>query len=204
MTNLSDFRVDGEAPRRGKPAWDEFVPRGQPGLRVLSIDQSLGHTGWARIRVQSNGTPYVDETGMIETEPTGKDFDSSFIQGVELFRALLRVMNSTPSPYDAPHHIVHEMPKAMGGKFQRAREQNLIACSSVRCAAATMGIPVIGVYAQHAKKELTGNANAEKSLVSSTVKSLMPDLINRPVKPLNYNITDAVAIGLVAIKEMKS
>jgi Holliday junction resolvasome RuvABC endonuclease subunit len=59
-------------------------------------------------------------------------------------------------------------------------------------------IPVIMIGAQKAKKRWTGSARAEKSAVKDALLELHPYLAT--IKPMNQAISDAIAIGLLALE----
>jgi Holliday junction resolvasome RuvABC endonuclease subunit len=197
MTKLSKF-AQGEAgtveePKKVEPRKISF--RG----RMLVMDQSLSNTGWAWLKVDDDGVVVV-ATGNIQTEPIAglTSFEESFTRAVSIFVQTLSVIETCK-----PHLLVHEMPAARMPRRSQNREAGIAACVAIRCAAHRYsgGLRVIMKQAQHVKKELTGDARAEKKTVSEAVRGRLPTLATRKDLRFNEHTMDAIAIGLIAAEE---
>jgi Holliday junction resolvasome RuvABC endonuclease subunit len=158
-----------------------------PGL-ILVVDQSLAATGWALMADMA-----VIDTGMCKTEGEGKGHEDTLRRGRELWYQFRDILFSHP-PIDM---VVHELPP-IGSAMMRP-ESSLVAAMSLRLAIESVQeeiIPVKMIGAQAVKKRLTGQGGASKRQVSQVVRRICPEVIG--MKPMNYNVTDAIGLGLVA------
>lgn len=178
LSALSDFKA--EADSEIGPVWHTTTDT------ILAFDQSLANTGWALI---SGGK--VTETGNIKTVKEDKGHEDNLKRALIVFNRVNSLIFKT-----VPDRIVHETPP-VGSRMVRP-ESSLITALSIRVAAQLEDVPVTMVGAQKAKKRWTGSARAEKSEVKEALLSLHPYLAT--LKPMNQGVSDAIAIGLLAME----
>jgi Holliday junction resolvasome RuvABC endonuclease subunit len=154
---------------------------------LLAVDQSLAATGWALMCDMA-----VMQTGMCKTEGEGRGHEDNLRRGRELWYQFREILFVHPI-----HMVVHELPP-IGSAMMRP-ESSLVAAMSLRLAVESVQeeiIPVKMIGAQAVKKRLTGQGGASKRQVSQVVRRICPEVVG--MKPLNYNVTDAIGLGLVA------
>ena len=157
---------------------------------VLAFDQSLSRTGWALMDCLH---PYVHDRGLLTTSPG----DETSIEG-SLVRAtaLEEEIDHLVWRLDAPGlMIAHEAPAVAGWRT----DSSLLVALAIRIIARRRKLPLHMVYAQHAKRRMTGNANADKPEVKVALEEMWPHL--KGTRPWNNDIRDAVLIGILALEE---
>jgi Holliday junction resolvasome RuvABC endonuclease subunit len=155
---------------------------------VLVVDQTLGHSGWAKMIINEQGVKVI-ETGDIK-QTGGKGFQGNFDKIDVIFDTI----------YNLCYHqnvqmILHEMPSVAGRRIDSSNS----AAVAVRCAAKSVGLTANMLNARHVKLVLTDNANASKAEVKAKVLELCPEAAS--MRPLNTNVTDPIALGLVYAME---
>jgi Holliday junction resolvasome RuvABC endonuclease subunit len=189
MSKLSQFRVDAESPP--EPRLTPVVFKGEE-LLLLAFDQSLANTGWALMEIEGTKA-VIRQTGMIKTVKEAKGHEDNLTRATEIFVAAKSLMGDL-----RPDNVSHETPPVGGG--MKRPEASLLASNSIRNAAEVYRIPITMVSAQRAKHRLTGNHNAEKSEVRTALQGIIENITS--FKPMNENVYDAVAVGLVAMEEI--
>lgn len=194
ITNLAKFREEraGATP----PA---VVP--PPGLQALSVlwkgrmlcfDQSCTSTGWVLVDTYG-GSVLVLATGMAKPKATGvKGNEDTFRKASALFLELEHLLQ-----IHQLEKVVHESPPVGKGSL-RHRESSAAAAMAVRCACASMGIPVSMRAPQTIKGLLTGDRGATKGQVREAVLRLVPSFADH--SPWNEHVSDAAAVALTEIQ----
>jgi Holliday junction resolvasome RuvABC endonuclease subunit len=188
LGSLARFKEEAQppTPRRPKEVY-RFVGT------VLVFDQTISKTGWA-FGVSREDRFEVRATGVFLTDMLASGHEDNLRRAVRCYRQYKALLQSF-----VPDMIVHEMPP-ISNAYVRG-DSSLVAAVAVRLAhdETFSSIPIRMVSAQHAKKVLTGNAKASKAEVKFEVLKLADCLAQ--MKPLNQDVTDAVALALVAINE---
>lgn len=180
--------ADGKVKEVGAPP---LAPRFRG--RIGCFDQTLSKTGSGLLVVGNSIVPMA--TGMHLGDDGGeKGHEGSLRRAADLFDQFSRLL-----AYLKVDLVAHEMPP-IATKVRGAGESSLCAAVALRCAAKSLGIPVHMVGSQRAKKRVTGNAKAEKKDVKLAIESLLPEIIN--LKPWNQDVSDAIAVGIVASEEV--
>lgn len=172
-------------------------------FHVLGIDQSLKHSGFGLVQViqgdvrEDGSIPVVDSkvlwTGDFKQELSGNEgFDGNWGMGLELESRLRQIVGER-----LPNQIVHEYPAVMGHNVA----SSLMASMVVRSVANDLGIPIVAVGSQHAKKLITGNSKASKAEVKTAVLELHAEA--RTLRPMNTNVSDAIAVALTWLLDPK-
>ena len=194
MKSLSDFRVDDDAGFVLRPVDCVWKNR-----RVLSVDQTLNHSGWALLHWSvSEQRITVGETGMVRTTSERTSHEANLEQADLIyvdFKHLLRRLR--------PHIVVHEYPPVSrpGLKIKRP-ESSLLAASALRNAAIDLGIEVYRpIPAQSVKVRFCGNPQATKADIKIAVEALDPE--TKAMAPMNENVRDAIANGWFAMEEAR-
>lgn len=187
MSTLKDFRADAVVTpiRKLKPKSQSIEGK------VLAIDQSLAHTGWAEL-VSLRGAINLLKTGTAKTASDYTGFEDSFQRGVGLFTYFEGLFQ-----WMRPDYIVHESPGV--GPRMRNQEDNIVACTAIRIAANTVQIPVSMIAVQSVRKILLGTAKADKNDVKAEVLKRYPYIKEIP-GPRNQHTFDAIGIGLAFIE----
>lgn len=167
-----------------KPVWE-----GQ----IVAFDQTMSATGWACVHADATGDVTVHKTGMCVTDTLGIKGYGDYMERVALLRRQIR-----QALRDTPTAVGHEEPPMGGGKMNNP-DSSLVAGAIVRCVADERDLPVVMVHAKHAKKVITGNGNADKKLVRQHLERALPSM--KGLKPMNYNVSDAIAIAVVAFEK---
>lgn len=194
-SGLAKFRDGGPKTQPSVPALPGAVTHDRVNWqgRMLSFDQALATTGWAHVAASASTGLAVLETGMIVTAPTSKTgYEDSFLRGEEIFVAALDLIRRVN-----PELVVCEMPVAMGVKFKGNREAGLVACSAIRCAVRSAGLPVVMLNAQQVKSVLTGDRSADKQAVRAAVLRTFGTLSSNKALRLNEHTFDAIALAMV-------
>lgn len=159
------------------------------GLRVLSFDQTLSHTGWALIN--AGATPEVWDGGVLE--PVGIS-STSFQQTYEKAFSISDQINELVGQQE-PDELVMEMPAVAGYRT----ESSLIGGLLVNMAARRYGLPVTAIsnITMRALFMEPGNRTG-KAPVKAAVEKLVP-ADQRSVTRWNEHVVDAVALGLTHI-----
>ena len=190
--NLTEFRLDDE------PIAFVLRPVACPhkDKRVLSVDQTLGASGWAIL--QWNLTLdrlSVCETGMVSTTSDLTAHEGNFDQSDQIFVQFYDLLGAV-----LPDVIVHEYPPiSRPGLKMRRPESSLLAADALRHAAIIRGIPIAKmVPAQRTKTRFTGNPKATKADIKVAVEALDPS--TKSMSPMNENVRDAIANGWLAME----
>lgn len=188
LSALARFREPTPAPvpRRSKEVY-RFVGK------VLTLDQTIAKTGWC---FGWSGVSNFDAraTGLFTTDMLAKGHEDNLRRADVCFRHYCSMLESFK-----PDLVIHEMPP-ISNAYVRG-DSSLMAAVAIRAARSAIcpETPIRMVSAQHAKKVLTGNAKASKAEVKFEVLRVAHGLAM--LKPLNQDVTDAVALALVAINE---
>lgn len=184
--DLSRFRADAEPQPPSEP--DVLLCHWTGSM--LSWDQTIAKTAWTHIICRDGEAPMVVATGMCPTDKTDIKGWGDYLDRAEgLFEQIQAVIDIIK-----PDLIVHEAPP-MGSGLSKP-ESSLVAGTAVRLAAKATGIPVCMIHAQHAKKRLTGNGNADKKLVRAAILERWPSV--NDLRPKNEDTFDAIAVGVIA------
>ena len=198
LSRLARFK-DSSAQAQPEEAEAPLLPHSSHrGQEVLAIDQSIASTGWAIVMGASEDPVWrVVRTGMVQTRPTkARGFSDTYARTAVAYEGILDVLLK-----HEPAWVVHEMPPV--GYGMRRPDSSLLMAQVVRCAVLAMEDPLVVrmLSANRVKARLTGDANAEKPQVREAVNALIPTLPDGQVKPLNHDVYDAIALGIVAISE---
>jgi Holliday junction resolvasome RuvABC endonuclease subunit len=196
MVALSDFRADAQM--KGDPTkvttfrWAHAI--------VVGFDQSLANTGWVVLRTQEYSAT-MEFAGMITTKPGDKPgFEDTFGRATSAFFEMREVITSAKQHGEVL--VVHEMPSVGPPMKRQSRNQEAgpSAAMAVRCAAASVGVKLVMLNAQHVKKVITGSARAEKLDVRESLLA-MPTLTLMSGGPRNEHVYDALALAVTAALE---
>lgn len=157
---------------------------------VLAFDQSISNTGWALMVAEY---PFVLARGNLRTSPGEVvGYEGTLQRAVELEEEIDHLVWTQKVPGLL---IAHEAPAVAGFRT----DSSLLMSLAIRIVARRAKLPVHMVYAQHAKRRMTGNANAEKPEVRSALEEMWPHLVG--TRPWNNDVRDAVLVGLTALEE---
>lgn len=169
----------------------------QPGCFsgvIFFADQTISKTGCGLLRLKSRID--VTNTWTLVTRPTGLKGYADYEQRAdELAHELAVIFDRYTIDL-----IAHET-APMGGRL-RSPESSLAAAMVLHGVAACSNIPVISLDNKHVRHVLTGNQFAEKSEVKKRIEDLFIDA--KDWRPWNQDISDGLAVGLVAAKEHKA
>jgi hypothetical protein len=159
---------------------------------ILAFDQTLGHTGWALLRWRPDPGMEAFAQGSWPRGKAAPGFEGNFahadLLAVDVDELLVRFPGYVK-------HIVYEMPAVRGHRT----DSSLMAATAVSSVAAIRHIPHTIVNARHARKVLTGSADATKAEVKKVIERVIPNM--KAQKPFNTNVSDAAALGLVWMME---
>ena len=148
-------------------------------MRILGLDPSLSSTGWGIVEVENNRLRYVAD-GFIKTDPKLPIYDRLAV----IHRALNEVIET-----------YHPQEAAIEQVFLNENPTSTIKLGMARgvviLAPALFGIPVCEYEPTKVKKAVVGVGRAEKSLVETMVKILLPGC-----KPKNNDSSDALAMAI--------
>ncbi len=183
--------LDALRERRKVEPWvqEPFTPLSNRSL--LCFDQSLASTGWAVVRGRH---PFVFATGTIRTKAVGTGHESDLQRAVQIYERICQML--TMSKCDA---IVHEEPP-IGSLVVGGGTSSLSAAVAVRNAASRVGVPVLMVQAQRAKKRIVGDPNASKAAMKVALEQLFPHLPGVTTPAWNSDVRDAVALGVIELE----
>lgn len=197
MTNpLSAFRADDDPQTEPHPAFSFEAPTTYISTlsgAIMAVDQSLSATGWVVMALDA-ARPKVVHHGTLLTVYVG---DRGYADGMLTRGALLYESFMSLLLVHQPVLIIHETPP-MGQTNMRTAESSTLSAMALRCAASANHIPVEMVHARHAKKVLTGDANATKQAVKAVVAQAVDGLPNR----FPEAVADAVAVALTWAKDL--
>lgn len=194
--DLSEFAVGApKTPKKKVWEWEPIEPASIG--RILGVDQSIAHSGWAVVEFRPLGIIVLTETGVFDTTPISTGHEDTLRRGDSLFRYFAKLIDRT-----RPHLVVHEYPPMGGGrgvsKHMRP-DASLVSAMALRAAASNLMEPVRIIPAQTMKKRLTGNGNADKPMVKAAIEEHFPFVCDR--KPNNEHTRDAFGLAIVASEE---
>jgi hypothetical protein len=196
---LAEMRatVREKAARRPKSRRTVWAPPDRSRFRsgmVLSIDQTLRHTGFALVGSDGNGWLGVHTGDCFDIDSDEVGFEGTLDKADRLEQALNRLMIGAAM---WAQEIVHEIPAVRGYRL----ESSLMAAREVRRAAKAWapGLPVTAVSNQAMKALLLPpEKRLEKKYVREAVEALIP-ADQRDTKRWNEHVHDAVALGLTRL-----
>lgn len=173
------------------PTWDGVV---------LSFDQALSNTGWAYMQPEF---PYVTARGVLHSEAgESSGTEDDLLRAVALEEEIDNLIwTMRHQAGDTRMLIAYEAPPISGSQPGGGRSSLLVALD-VLLVAKRHKLPAYMVQAQHAKKRLTGNGNAEKPEVRVSLEEMWPHLKEMDGY-WNNDVRDAVLVGLMAFEEAK-
>lgn len=158
---------------------------------VMAFDQSLRNTGWVILDTTSEN-PWVEYSGTLKTTATSqKGWQSTLDSAVEMYEKIEQTV--AVNRFDTEMLYAFESPALFG----RRLESSALAAFCIRLVANQYEAETEMVSAQKMKKLITGNANASKADVKTSILDLT--WIGGAETLKNEHERDALGIGLTAL-----
>ncbi len=173
------------------PTWDGVI---------LSFDQALTNTGWAYMQAEF---PYVTSRGVLHSvagESSGVEDD--LLRAVALEEEIDNLVWTMRHQADESRLLIAYEAPPISGSTPGGGRSSLLVALTVLLVAKRAKLPAYMVQAQHAKKRLTGNGNADKPEVRVALEEMWPHL-KAMEGYWNNDVRDAVLVGLMAFEEAK-
>lgn len=205
VRDLASFRDSGEVPTAKEVAPLDI----RPGLRVLAFDPAIAKTAWALVSAEEEGL-YIAGTGMLTTPPDDGGQVANLVRATAIWEQVNGLLAAIGP--DAIDYVAHERPPVGGGRLART-DSAAMASVAIHIAVAHLNqtrfqasrnlaydpMLITTVASQTAKARLCGKASASKA----EVKAAVADLVAlAPGMAFNQDISDAIAVGLVAMEQL--
>lgn len=189
-----------QSPAKAAKGWEPPTPADFGEGRVLTFDQSLTATGWAKV-VSEGGTITVTAASKFPDPLSGQanTIETQLQRGVSVFEQAYVVIDQAKA---AGFALAHESPpnpaQVKGGGYG-----SLLAAQAIRIAAALAEMKIEMLGAQPGKKLVCGNHNAKKTEAHAALKTHCFPWIRGSEHVTNEATRDALIVALLWLYRRK-